>query len=50
MTSNTKRKAFGPPASVNGGILSSELAGQQSGAPSTSKRTRFDVESMTEEE
>ncbi|PWN33804.1 uncharacterized protein FA14DRAFT_65461 [Meira miltonrushii] len=50
MTSNAKRKTFGPPASVNGGILSSELAGQQGGAPSTSKRTRFDVPSSTAEE
>lgn len=50
MTSNAKRKAFGPPASVNGGILSSELAGQQGGAPSTSKRTRFDEKSTAEED
>lgn len=50
MSSNAKRKAFGPPASVNGGILSSELAGQQGGAPSTSKRTRFDVQSTAEED
>lgn len=36
--------------SMTAGPLSSEYAGEQGGAPSTSKRTRFDTRSMEDEE
>lgn len=48
--SGSKRKASGAPISVTAGIMSTEQAGQQGGAPSTAKRTRVDGQSLEDED